>query len=144
MQTRTFYNIDFALWLSEQVKALQQGQFQRLDVENLVEELSSLGVSEKRALGSQLARLFMHLLKWQYQPEKRSQSWEYSIVNARHEIDRILATSPSLRTYLPQTWAKEYERARKEAKADTGLPLATFPEECPYSLVEALTSDFLP
>ena len=69
MQTKTLYETDFMLWLAEQVEAIQQVQFEIVDWENVTEELQSLGASEKRALGSQLRRLIMHLLYSEYLPE---------------------------------------------------------------------------
>lgn len=144
MQTKTLYETDFALWLTEQVKSIQQGCFEAVDWENVIEELQSLGVSEKRALGSQLRRLIMHLLKWHYQPDKRSRSWEASIASARNEIEQLLELSPSLKTYVLQTLSKEYQRARREAQSDTGLPVSAFPAQCPYTLEQLLNSEYLP
>jgi hypothetical protein len=39
-------------------------------------------------------------------------------------------------------WA--YSRARCEAAKDTGLPLAMFPEACPWSIEQVLDEDFWP
>jgi hypothetical protein len=144
MQTQTLYETDFALWVAEQIKAMQQGRFEAVDWENVIEELQSLGVSEKRALGSQLRRLIMHLLKWHYQPDKRSRSWEASITSARNEIEQLLELSPSLKTYILQTLSKEYQRARREAQCDTGLPVGAFPAQCPYTLEQLLDSEYMP
>ena len=65
---------DFALWALEQATLLSEGIFDRLDVENLVEELDYLGNSQRTEIGSRLNVLVAHLLKWQFQPEHRSNS----------------------------------------------------------------------
>ena len=62
------YDTDFYQWTQTMALALRQGHWQDLDIENLVEEIESLGRSEKRALKSRLEVLLMHLLKWAYQP----------------------------------------------------------------------------
>lgn len=78
--------------------------------------------SEKRSLGSQLVRLMMHILKWRYQPDRRSVSWVYSIVNARQEIDSLREYNPSFtRTYIESIWERSFEKAIVEAKAQMNM-----------------------
>lgn len=43
-----------------------------------------------------MAVLLMHLLKWQYQPDRRSKSWERTIKEQRRQIHRELKATPSL------------------------------------------------
>ena len=127
------YNIDFAEWIGEQVDLLREGHMNRLDVEQLIEELSALARKERRALGSHLKKLLLHLLKWRFQPARRSRSWKVSINNARNQIEDLLEDSPSLRAELSEKQIpKAYRRARTNAATQTGLPVDTFPEECPF------------
>jgi len=49
-----------------------------IDVENIAEEIESMGKSEKRELISRLAVLLAHLLKWEFKSERRSNSWKYT------------------------------------------------------------------
>jgi|SRR6185295_12138080 hypothetical protein len=91
METNTaLYTQDFYAWTQEQAARLEARQFDALDIVNLVDEVISLGASERRALGSYLIILVLHLLKWRYQPDGRlpSHSWSDSIRNAhiQHEI----------------------------------------------------------
>ena len=75
MSVDTTYATDFNLWVQQTAKLLREHRWQDIDLENLVEEIEDLGKSEKRGITSQLTRLLLHLLKWQYQPQRRSDSW---------------------------------------------------------------------
>lgn len=140
------YDIDFDRWTLAQARALSQRQDADLDRDNLAEEIESLGKSDRRALGSHLRTLMLHLLKLQHQRNHPTGSWKQSISNARSEIDDYLADSPSLaaEAVLEKLIAEQYPRARKSAALETGLPLATFPEAGPYTLEQLLDDDFLP
>jgi Domain of unknown function DUF29 len=147
MSTGTsLYDTDFYAWTQAQAALLRNGKVQALDLANLAEEIESLGKSDRRALGSHLTGLVMHLLKWSYQPEKRQtgQSWYTSIANHRREIRYVVDDSPSLRRLLPELLAKEYAHARRIASAETGLPLATFPDVCPWTHEQVVDEDFWP
>lgn len=140
----SLYEADFNLWLEKQAVALRQGKFEDLDIDNLVEEIESLSRSDKRALRSHLRVLLLHLLKWKYQSDHLSRSWQASIYNSRQEIQELLVDSPSLKPYITEVLATCYQNARVNAVAETGLALATFPKQCPFSLEEVLNIDFLP
>lgn len=75
----TAYQQDFFAWLNEQSTLLRNKNFANLDIENLVEELEAMGRSEQRELKSRMILLVMHLLKWQFQPEKKGESWRKTI-----------------------------------------------------------------
>ncbi len=139
----TLYNQDYYQWLTQTAKLLKEKQFTQLDLENLIEEIESLGRSEKRAIESNLIIVILHLLKWRYQPEKRSSSWKSSIREHRRRIQRLLTDSPSLKNYLSEIFTTCYLAAKKQASDETGLSLVAFPEECPFSLSESLNEDFL-
>ena len=89
------YDQDFYLWTQQQAALLRQGSLTTVDVENLAEEIESMGKNDKRSLGSFLENILMHLLKWQFQPERRCNSWIESIGNGRNETERLLEYSPS-------------------------------------------------
>lgn len=142
----TLYDTDFYTWTQEQAALLREGAFHDVDIANVVEEIESLGISQEHALESQLRRLVMHLLKWYYQPQRRQtgRSWASTIINARREIDRILTRSPSLHRRRESLLHAEYPTARRLASAETRLPLAIFPEACPWTIKEVLDEDFFP
>ena len=143
MTAATPYETDFYQWTQQQAALIRQGQFSELDTAHLIDEIEDMGASNRRALGSHVENLLMHLLKWQYQPDRRSRSWKSSILKGRNGVDRLLEDSPSLAPQLPALVTAEYRRARKEAESETGLALATFPEQCPFT-VDQITGDFWP
>jgi hypothetical protein len=138
------YDTDFYAWTQAQAAALRAKAAPALDWDHLAEEVESLGQAERHAVRSHLRTLLWHLLKWHYQPRRRSKSWRVSIDNARDEIDDYLATNPSLVTALDDLLVSAYGRARKVAARETGLPLTTFPEACPWPIAQVLEEDFWP
>ncbi|MEA5509042.1 DUF29 domain-containing protein [Crocosphaera sp. UHCC 0190] len=138
------YQEDFNLWLERMVDLLREGKLLEIDYPNLIEELESMGRSEKNALKSNLRILLMHLLKYQYQPQKRSNSWRYTISENRHRIADSLENSPSLRLFLADNFEQCYQGARRLASDETGLSLNMFPEDCPFLLDEVIDMNYLP
>ena len=93
------YHEDFYLWIKTTAKQLKDGNFAEIDLDNLIEEIESMGRSEKRALKSNLLVVLMHLLKYKYQPEKRTNSWLSTIFEHRRRLKEDLTESPSLKKY---------------------------------------------
>jgi hypothetical protein len=142
--SQTLYEGDYLVWLENTLEKLRNQQYEQVDWENLIEEIETMGRSEKNALESNLIVILLYLLKWQYQPQKRSGSWERSIIEHRRRVRRALQDSPSLKPYLVTILEGSYAEAVKQAKAETGLPLATFPKTCPYVLTAILDDQFFP
>jgi hypothetical protein len=140
----TLYETDFYAWTQAEAAALAAKCWDLLDAAHLVEEIESLGNEQAHAVESHLANLLMHLLKWRYQPARRSRSWRLSIRNARIELRKRLRRSRSLRHELPTILLDAYADARKLAMDDAGLPLNTFPEPCPWNLEQLQDEEFLP
>lgn len=138
------YDEDFYAWTQEQARLLRSGEFSQIDAVNLAEEIEDMGKSNRRELGSRLAVLVMHLLKWRFQPNNRSPSWAATIRGQRDEIEELLADSPSLRPIVHDALSTVYARARRKAVGDKGLPETTFPVECPFTPEQILAEDFLP
>ncbi|MBD2188969.1 DUF29 domain-containing protein [Pseudanabaena mucicola] len=138
------YDRDFNLWLVMTVELLRQGRLAELDVANLLEEIETMGRSEKSALKSNLVVVLWHLLKWKYQPEKRSTSWELTIAEHRRRLRDAFEDSPSLKRYFHQYFEQCYQDARRQAKIETQLAIATFPETSPFTPEQSLDQDFLP
>jgi hypothetical protein len=138
------YVTDFYAWTQAQAAALRDRKWDTLDLAHLAEEIESVGMDEQHAITRQLQRLLHHLLKWQYQPTHRTRSWQVSMAQARDRIGDVLERSHSLQPYPAQRLALAYRRARRDAITVTGLPPATFPEACPWTIDQVLDEDFWP
>jgi hypothetical protein len=140
----TDYDQDFYAWSREQASLLRSGQYGRLDVTHLVEEIEDLGKRERRALESRLAVLLGHLLKWQYQPEYPSRkSWRATINTQRRAIAKLLDDNPSLAARLDEIIRDAYPDAVDLAVAETPLDYDAFPEGCPWDQSQ-IRGTFLP
>jgi hypothetical protein len=135
---------DFAAWAAEQAALLRDAKFDRVDLENVAEEIESLGNSDRYEIDSRMEVLLQHLLKWQVQPAHRSNSWRASIREQRIRIGRVVERSPSLRHYPARHLAGSYVLGRDAAITETGLPETRFPESCPFTIEQILDPDFLP
>ena len=91
------YDKDFYSWTQEQAELLKNGRFSELDIDNLIEEVESMGRSEKRELESRLTILLLHLLKWKYQEVRRGRSWQLSIDEQRIQFEETLDENPGLK-----------------------------------------------
>lgn len=127
---------DFFKWTINQAKYLKKRDFSKLDMENLIEEIESLGRSERRTLQSYLEVLLMHMLKAKYQSKKHTKSWDISIREASYKAELTLSKNPSLKPKLLEILKESYFSARLRAVLETGLPEEIFPEECPWKLKE--------
>ncbi|MFB2891429.1 DUF29 domain-containing protein [Aerosakkonemataceae cyanobacterium BLCC-F50] len=139
----SLYEKDFYLWIETTAQQLKEGKFDEIDLTNLIEEIESMGRSEKRELKSRLIVLLMHLLKWQYQPEKRSESWRSTISEQRICIEGLLEDSPSLKPIISEVFDDCYQKARLKAADETGIKLNFFPKESPFTLEETLQTSLL-
>ncbi len=124
------YEQDTYAWAMDQAHRLRTGE--SLDVENLAEEIEDLGKRQKSYLLNNLAVLLAHMLKFDYQPEKRTKSWRYTILEQRRRIVRHMKENPSLQAAFPEILRDAYVDATLKAAAQTGMDLDSFPETCPY------------
>ncbi len=138
------YENDFYTWTQQQAHLLRSHQFAELDVENLIEELESMGRSEKRAVTSRLTVLLMHLLKWRFQVDRRSTSWRLTIQHQRLKFHQIIRDNPGLKPQLAAIYLDAYQDAIFQAAQETGLPVELFPTESPWQLTEVISDNFYP
>lgn len=137
------YDTDFYAWTQTQAQHLKARKWEHLDLENLAEEIESLGRQERQELVNRFGVLLGHLLKWQYQPSYRSHSWQATIREQRRKILRLLEDNPSLHPFLPAALQRGYEDGVDRAIEETNLPPETFPTPCPFSLEQILDPEFL-
>lgn len=144
LDTLVRYQDDYHAWLLQQIALLKAGRIADVDIANLIEELRDLGNSDPDQIESRMGVLLQHLLEWQFQPERRSNSWRATIMEQRKRVARLIERSPSLKRHPSRFVGQEYETARLRASGETDLPLSAFPETCPYSAAQALDHDFWP
>jgi len=147
MKLASLYDSDYQLWLDKTVEQLRANDFSNLDLENLIEEIESLGKSDKRAISSYLMRLCEHLLKlkyWETEREMCFRGWDLEVANFRLQIQAILKDSPSLKKHLNENFLFEYDNARKLFLKASKLNTSLTPEEPDFTLEQALDEDWLP
>lgn len=138
------YDVDIVAWANEQAALIRSGRFDLLDIEHIAEEIEDVGKSEQRELANRMTVLLAHLLKWEYQPERRGASWQLTIRNQRLDIQDHLKETPSLKNKLNDEnwWQRVWRNAVSQAAMETGL--AHFPEICPWTLDDLLDQGWLP
>nr|WP_275974126.1 DUF29 domain-containing protein [Argonema galeatum] len=144
MYISDLYEIDFYAWTQEQVSLLKTQHWDKLDTVNLIEEIETLGRKERQELRNRLGVLLGHLLKWQFQSEKRSNNWLGTIREQRIQIKLLLQDSPSLKPYLDDVFIAAYELGLSLAIRETQLGEQVFPEVCPYTPDQSMNPEFLP
>jgi hypothetical protein len=143
-RANSLYESDFFTWTQEQARLLRERRFDDLDLDNLVDEVESVGGSEKREIRNRLVVLIAHLLKWKFQPGGRGSSWRGAIFEQRQQILDVLSTSPSLESYQRNQVVRLYRSARLRAAEETGIAYGVFPEECPFDAGQVLDLEFYP
>lgn len=138
------YNEDFYAWTQEQAALLKAGELTSLDCLHLIDEIESMGRSEKRALSSRLEVLLTHLLKWQYQVALRGKSWDFTIREQRRRLTKLLKENPSLYSWLDEAVLDAYVEAIQQAEIETGLQISVFLDVCPWTVEQVLDFDFYP
>jgi hypothetical protein len=85
----------------------------------LIESMSKIALREAK---SHLVIIMLHVLKWKYQPQKRSGSWRRSIINARAEIEDVKEETPSTTNQkIKDIWGKAFKLAINEAITEMGM-----------------------
>lgn len=135
---------DFYAWTQQQAGLIRAGRVSELDLEHLLEEVESMGASERSQLQSRLKILLGHLLKWQYQPAFRSRSWTATIKEQRLSVMELLEDNPSLRTVLDERIRRAYPQGVLLAVKETDIDERKFPPSCPYGTEQILDLGFYP
>jgi len=133
--SNSLYEQDFHAWTMQQAELLRTRRLDCADLDNIAEEIEDMGKSVRRELTSRLAGLFLHLLKWQFQPTFHGNSWRLTLKEQRRALRRHLRDNPSLKSYGDATIG---------AQRETGLAAETFPETCPFAFDQAISDDFWP
>ena len=140
----SLYEVDFFAWTQQQAALLRDRHWNQIDLPNLIEEIESLGKQQRQELRNRLSILIGHLLKWEYQPERRSRSWLATIKIQRLDTIELLEENLSLQSYLEEALGKAYRKAIELAASEIDRSTNQFPTECPYGLAEILSDRSYP
>jgi hypothetical protein len=138
------YQSDFYEWALTNAHLLRNGQISEIDIQHIADELEDMGQKEKRELRSQLKRLIVHLLKWQFQSEKKTRSWRDTIINSREEIEDILDNNRTLGQMIPSFIENLYPKCVTHAIRETNLKPSVFPKTPPFTKEQILSETFWP
>ncbi|GFE70516.1 DUF29 domain-containing protein [Chroococcus sp. FPU101] len=141
---KTLYEKDFYLWLQTTTELLKNQQLEQIDWENLIEEIESMGRSERKEIKSRLIIIIEHLLKlayWESEKEYNSRGWRNTIIEQRRQIDLTLEDSPSLKAVLSESFLDCYQKARTDTLQKTQLSPNVLPSEPPFTLSEVLNPE---
>jgi Domain of unknown function DUF29 len=136
------YDRDFYSWLMQQARLIREGRWERVDRENVAEEIESLGREQFNRLESALRVLLLHMLKWDHQPGRQSRSWGLSIKAQRADLEDVIDDNPGLRPRIGEAINRAYRKARIEAARETGLDEDQFPEQCSYLWTDIMEREF--
>ena len=138
----SLYETDFYRWTVEQSQLLALGKLDGLDLVNLVEEIESLGKQQQQELRNRLGILLGHILKWEYQLEKRSKSWLFTIKEQRRELKFLIADNPSLKSCFTEAILRGYDQGLDLAIKETSLKYKDLPSVCPYTIEQIFDVTF--
>jgi Domain of unknown function DUF29 len=131
--TAALYEVDETAWLEATAELIRHGRLDAVELDTLAKYLTDMARRDRREVYSRLVVLLSHLLKWEYQPDRRSGSWLGTILEQQRELRQLLE-SGTLRNHASAVFADAYADARKQAAAETGLVRGAFPEECAWDL----------
>jgi Domain of unknown function DUF29 len=131
---------DETAWLDRMSQLVRQRRLTELDLDNLGEYLSDMARRDRREVKSRLVVLIAHRLKWEFQPDRRSRSWQATIITQRQELAE-LAGAGVLRHHAEAVLVESYDNAVERTVAETALGRGAFPTECPYTVEQLLAAD---
>jgi len=131
------YEQDETAWLDTMAELIRLGRLKALDYPSLAEYLKDMAARDRREARSRLVGFLMHLLKWEYRPDKRTPSWRTTVLNQRQELV-VLAGRGVLRVHAAEILNDAYNDAAELAASETKKRRDAFPVECPYSFDQLL------
>jgi hypothetical protein len=124
---------DYIAWLDETITFLKQKKFDKVDWENLIEEIESLGRSQKRELRNRLITMLEHCLKLCYSDYVQDyRGWQETIRRSQRELQGLLTDSPSLKQYWDQVFLDSYAAALETLQDNPDYQSFDFPDDCPF------------
>lgn len=134
------YTQDETAWLEAMAEWVRRRDLAGLDLDNLREYLTDMASRDRREVKNRLVILLADLLKWQFQPGKRSRSWRTTVLNQRQEL-ADLAGRGVLRALAEAVLSEAYKNAVELAASERGLPSNSFPVDSPYTIAQVFAID---
>ena len=141
MIAKTLSGTDFAEWSAQTAELLGQPKFDEIDIENVAEEIRSLGDSQFEAARARRRRMWTHLIQREIRSERDGAGWRASIGNARREMLDAIESSPSPRRRLADWLEQTDPQAMQDAREGTGPDAREIPAKCPFPLNRLLESN---
>jgi hypothetical protein len=131
---KSLYETDFLLWTEETIAKLKARDFDHVDLENLIEEIESLGKSDKKEIKIRLTTLLAHLLKRIYvnMPQEFN-GWERTIRNQRTDLELALMDSPSLKAIWNEAFDIAFRLALRNVRDEYEKKGYHIPEQWQFS-----------
>jgi hypothetical protein len=136
----SLYEADETAWLEQMAELIREGRHEELDYAHLQEYLTDMAIRDRREVTSRLRVLLTHLLKWKFQPERRTRGWHGTILTQRDDLADAVAAGV-LRNHALEVLPDAYAKAVRRAAVETGLPAKRFQSKCPFTLDQAMTTD---
>ncbi len=152
-EAETGYDTDFLAWTEAQADALRARDLSRIDWTNLIEEVESLGKSQRKELLSRITIILVHLLKHEHGLDRRpSAKWRTTLLTQRDDLSQLLQDNPSLMREVAGAIDQKYPMARvralfelQEHKPERSSDYdALFPATVPYNAEQVLDFEFFP
>jgi hypothetical protein len=125
---------DYALWIEETINLLKEQNYHSVDWEDLIEEIESLGRSQKRELRNRLITMLEHCLKLCYSDYTQDyRGWTETIKRSQRELKGLLEDSPSLKQYWDEIFIECYINALAILRENSDYQSFSFPDDCPFS-----------
>jgi hypothetical protein len=148
MPHSSLYDEDIVLWSEAQAEIIRRlGQTQRdlpneLDIENVAEEIESVGRSEMASVESFLRLLMLHLIKIAAAPDAPAAShWRDEAWNFWAEAEARFAPSMAERLNIARAWRRACENAVSDLTR-RGDPAPSLPSLCPFAIEEIVHEPF--
>ena len=157
-QAAELYVSDAYSWAMQQADALRRRDLNAVDWENVIEEIESVGRSQKNGWESLCARALEHLLAidyWSLADDNVLVHWAREVMHFRRQMADVLDANPGLQGQYTVMYASAWRSARRAAVdrlteyEDPDMPKAIrrkwdrlrLPAECPYHFMYVVAYD---
>jgi hypothetical protein len=141
MSNPTLYDDDILLWSEQQAAAIRRLDTARrdvpneLDIENVAEEIESVGRSELAAVESHLQLIFAHLIKLLVEPDAdAARHWRSEISAFQSDVRRRYSPSMRQRIDADEVWRDAREQSRLAYDGARQQIVADLPARCPFGI----------